>query len=121
MLSSIGDVAILQYELMSASASLGLQPCEGAAESTIAFLVHKLRQPLSVIETSAYYLSLILPAADTKARAQLGTVRRQVEYATRVLDRAAQAFEKRSAAAPAHTEEPEETRSLTNAVSAGVM
>jgi hypothetical protein len=49
-------------------------------------MVHELRQPLSSIETIAYYLTLILPGADEKVHAQLEEIRHLVEHANRILN-----------------------------------
>jgi signal transduction histidine kinase len=50
------------------------KPGETASENTAAVvrhIAHELRQPLSSIESIAYYLGIVLPPAQTKARAQV--------------------------------------------------
>jgi nitrogen-specific signal transduction histidine kinase len=55
--------------------------------STLQQLAHELRQPLSVIETSAYCLELLLPDDDAAGHAHLARIRDQVECASRILNR----------------------------------
>jgi signal transduction histidine kinase len=50
-------------------------------------LAHELRQPLSIIETSAYCLELIVPEGDAAAQAHLARIRSQVECASRIVNR----------------------------------
>jgi signal transduction histidine kinase len=54
--------------------------------STLQQLTHDLRQPLSVIESSAYYLEMILSEDDTVVRTHLQRIREQVEMASRLLN-----------------------------------
>jgi signal transduction histidine kinase len=61
-----------------------LRASEPAAE-VLRTVVHDLRQPLSSIETIAYYLTLILPRTDEKIQAQLHEIRHLVEQANRIL------------------------------------
>ena len=75
---------------------------------TLAGLVHDLRQPLSVIETSADYLNLVLPPGDLEARAQIEVLREQVEDASRLLCEAVRMLQQSDRA------------ELTNAASAAV-
>jgi hypothetical protein len=58
--------------------------------STIA---HEARQPLSTIESIAYYLSLVLPRGDEKVHEQLGRVQRLVEQTDWILTSAVQLAE----------------------------
>ena len=51
-------------------------------------LAHDLRQPLSNIETIAYYLSMILPPGDAKIQAQLARIRELVEQSNSILSSA---------------------------------
>ena len=49
-------------------------------------LIHKLRQPLSTIETYVSYLQLVLPDEQgTRVHAQLEAIAEQVEEANRIL------------------------------------
>jgi signal transduction histidine kinase len=49
-------------------------------------IIHELRQPLSVIDSLAYYLELT--AADEKIYAHLDQIRAMVSQANRILERA---------------------------------
>lgn len=51
-------------------------------------LVHDLRQPLSTIETSTYYLNLILGEEHQRAHEQLHTIEHQVARAAALLSQA---------------------------------
>ena len=51
-------------------------------------LAHELRQPLSTIESIAYYLDLILPRHDGRARAQLERLQRLVEQSNWIVTNA---------------------------------
>lgn len=48
-------------------------------------VAHELRQPLSNIETIAYYLSMVLPPGDKKIQAQLGRIRELVQQSSWIL------------------------------------
>jgi signal transduction histidine kinase len=48
-------------------------------ETLLVNLAHELRQPLSTIESIAYYLELSLPQADPRVKEQLTRVRQMVE------------------------------------------
>jgi signal transduction histidine kinase len=71
--------------------------------STLQELAHDLSQPLTVIETTAYCLELMLPEDDPAIAEHLQRIRQQVEAASRILS-AAQA----------------ESHARTNAAMAGV-
>ena len=51
--------------------------------------VHDLRQPLSSIETIAFYLSMVLPPGDAKIQEQLARIRDLVQESNEILSRAA--------------------------------
>jgi signal transduction histidine kinase len=59
-----------------------------AAEDLLGTLAHDLRQPLSNIETIAYYLSMILPPGDVRIQAQLARIRELVEQSNSILSSA---------------------------------
>jgi signal transduction histidine kinase len=61
-----------------------------SAMSTIA---HEARQPLSTIESIAYYLSLVLPRGDEKVHEQLERIQRLVEQTDWILTSALQLAE----------------------------
>jgi C4-dicarboxylate-specific signal transduction histidine kinase len=48
-------------------------------------VAHELRQPLSNIESIAYYLTLILPRSDAKVQDQLARIRQLVEQSSWIL------------------------------------
>ena len=75
--------------------------------SPLQTLAHDLSQPLSVIETTAYCLKLLLPEDDATIADHLQRIQQQVELAGRILS-AAQA------------ENFESSRARTNAEMAGV-
>ncbi|SPE30392.1 hypothetical protein SBA3_1650041 [Candidatus Sulfopaludibacter sp. SbA3] len=51
-------------------------------------LVHDLRQPLSTIETSTYYLNLLLGEGHQRAHEQLRIIEHQVDRAATLLSQA---------------------------------
>src|ERR1700676_2954492 len=61
-----------------------MQPAVAAADVMRA-VAHELRQPLSTIESIAYYLKLILPSDDENVRYQLHQLRRLVEQSSGIL------------------------------------
>jgi signal transduction histidine kinase len=68
------------------SSGAGLQSSGSAASSEIFGLVaHELRQPLSNIESIAYYLSLVLARNDEKVQEQLTRIRQLVEQSNWIL------------------------------------
>lgn len=72
-------------------------------------LVHDLRQPLSTIETSTYYLNLLLGEGHERAHEQLRAIEHQVERAATLLSQVV--GELRRLQAESHTGQ---IRSLTN-------
>jgi signal transduction histidine kinase len=48
-------------------------------------VAHELRQPLSTIESIAYYLAMVLPRTDERAQAQLAAIRQLVEQSNWIL------------------------------------
>ena len=59
-----------------------------AADDLLGTLAHDLRQPLSNIETIAYYLSMILPPDDAKLQDQVSRIRELVEQSNLILSAA---------------------------------
>lgn len=49
-------------------------------------LAHELRQPLSGMESIAYYLDMVLPAEDENLRSQVDNLRQMVQQASWILD-----------------------------------
>lgn len=80
---------------MSALTGSGAAAQSATALSTIA---HELRQPLSTIESIAYYLTLVLPHGDEKVHEQLDRIQRLVEQTGWILTSAQQLAEPRPAA-----------------------
>ena len=48
-------------------------------------IAHEIRQPLSAIEAIAYYLDIVLPRTENKARRQLGKLQQQVHQINWIL------------------------------------
>ncbi len=71
----------------------GVAPAEVVDVRVDAFstFVHDLRQPLSSIETIAFYLSMVLPPDDAKIQEQLARIRELVQESNEILSRAAAA------------------------------
>ena len=63
---------------------------ELAPVGTLRAIAHELRQPLSGIESAAYYLSLVLPRGDEKLQKQVERIRQFVEQAGWILGNALQ-------------------------------
>lgn len=53
-------------------------------------LAHELRQPLSAIESTAYYLAMVLPPGEKRAQEQAARLQRLVEHASWILSCAVQ-------------------------------
>jgi nitrogen-specific signal transduction histidine kinase len=68
------------------SSVAGLQPAGNILSAEVfGQVAHELRQPLSNIESIAYYLTLILPRQDTKIQDQLARIRQLVEQSNWIL------------------------------------
>jgi signal transduction histidine kinase len=59
------------------------------SEQLLLNVVHDVRQPLSTIESSAYYLNVLLGDTDPRAAEQVRMIQRQVSDAARILSQAA--------------------------------
>ncbi len=53
--------------------------------TVVRHIAHELRQPLSTIESIAFYLEMVLPRADAKARKQLGKLQQEVHHINWIL------------------------------------
>jgi signal transduction histidine kinase len=53
--------------------------------TVVRHIAHELRQPLSTIESIAFYLEMVLPRADAKARKQLGKLQQEVHQISWIL------------------------------------
>jgi signal transduction histidine kinase len=78
-------------------------------------LVHDLRQPLSTIETSVYYLNLLLSDGQPRAQEQLRAIEHQVDMAASMLTQAVAEFYRIQEESPAGKQ-----RALTKAATAVV-
>jgi signal transduction histidine kinase len=56
------------------------------AAQVIRHLAHELRQPLSTLESLAYYLDIVLPVTDIKARQQVEKIQQLVQQANWIVD-----------------------------------
>jgi len=73
---------------MSSLANQLTDPRSPAMGETLGSLAHELRQPLSNIETIAYYLSMILPPGDENIQTHLARIRELVEQSNSILSAA---------------------------------
>jgi len=80
-------------------------------EGILANLVHDLRQPLGNIETSVFYLDLLLNHPQGHVREQLRAIEHQVAHAARRLSEAAEELRRLRAQRP--PENPDRTNSAT--------
>jgi signal transduction histidine kinase len=55
------------------------------AATVVRHLAHELRQPLSTIEATAYYLDIVLPRCEAKARIQVAKLQQLVDQANWIL------------------------------------
>ena len=87
MNQAAGFAITSEPELALAPAASPLAALEHAALplETLRTLVHAMRQPLSSIETIAFYLSMVLPPEDEKVQALLREIRMLVEQSNRIL------------------------------------
>jgi signal transduction histidine kinase len=53
--------------------------------AVVRYMAHELRQPLSTMESIAYYLGIVLPRTETRARLQLAKLQEQVRQINWVL------------------------------------
>lgn len=53
--------------------------------TVVRHIAHELRQPLSTIESIAFYLEMVLPRTDAKARKQLGKLQQEVHQVNWIL------------------------------------
>jgi K+-sensing histidine kinase KdpD len=60
-------------------------PIDAASTDTLRSIAHELRQPLSTIESIAYYLSLVLPRDGGRIQEQLAQLQRLVEQSNWIL------------------------------------
>ncbi|MCL5743622.1 MAG: hypothetical protein M1541_06810 [Acidobacteria bacterium] len=81
-------IALVEYEDRRLSGDAGLNCAPG--ENSLASFVHKLRQPLSIIDTCAFFLDMVLPESPEKVRAQIAVMQEQVAVADRILTEAVQ-------------------------------
>ncbi len=87
MNKAVPQVSASMDDIPFASADLSNRRDTGAHPSYIDELAHELRQPLSTIESLAYYLEIT--AADDEMCTHLQRIRLMVNRASRILDHAA--------------------------------
>jgi len=68
------------------------------AAEVVRMMAHELRQPLSTIESIAYYLNLVLPREDERAREQLSRLQGLVEQSNWILSNGVRCVEVSGAA-----------------------
>ena len=73
-----------------AAATFEMRSALADKDSVLSELVHDLRQPLSTIESVAYYLEIILPPNESKAREQVAKLQQLVEQSNELLNAALQ-------------------------------
>jgi C4-dicarboxylate-specific signal transduction histidine kinase len=66
---------------MSAASAIPVE----ASVNSLRTIAHELRQPLSTIESIAYYLGLVLPREDTRVHEQLSRLQQLVEQSNWIL------------------------------------
>jgi nitrogen-specific signal transduction histidine kinase len=71
---------------------------ENDAAQVVRHLAHELRQPLSALESLAFYLQMTLPAADERSQVQVSKMRQLIQQASSLIDDAVHTVQ----AAPAH-------------------
>ncbi len=59
---------------------------EPDAKQVIRHLAHEMRQPLSALESLAYYLDIILPQSEVKARQQIDRIQQLVTQTNWIMD-----------------------------------
>jgi light-regulated signal transduction histidine kinase (bacteriophytochrome) len=83
------------------------------ASSVIRHIAHELRQPLSTIESIAYYLSIVMPRHDARAKVQLDKLQLLVQQTNWILSDAIHYLQ----AAPSHPELVDWNEIITEAAS----
>jgi hypothetical protein len=110
VLAEIGRAALADYESRERADALGIR----AARESVPDFVHDLRQPLGILEVCTYYLDIVLPDNESKARQQLVEMRRQIDCASRILDQQSEAYIRRRFDETAAEPETEPSRVFTN-------
>jgi signal transduction histidine kinase len=70
------------------SATLAVDAAQSDTATMVRQIAHELRQPLSTIESIAYYLDLILPRDDPRARTQLERLQKLVDQSNWIVSNA---------------------------------
>jgi signal transduction histidine kinase len=108
LLQQTARIAVLEHETLQHTEALGLD----SPRQRTANLVHKLRQPLGVLEACAFYLDLIIPAGESKPREQLAQMQRQINRASVILDESSRVHPPCSSDRLLDVAEPAEDESL---------
>jgi two-component system, LuxR family, sensor kinase FixL len=70
---------------MSSAAEVQTAAAASTGRDVMQTIAHELRQPLSAIESTAYYLGLVLPRTDGRAQTNVTRLRQLVEQANWIL------------------------------------
>lgn len=92
------------------STAVGVHREQSETATMVRQIAHELRQPLSTIESIAYYLDLILPRDDERARNQLDRLQKLVEQSNWIVSNAVH-YVQASPAIPQNLDLAELTRS----------
>jgi GAF domain-containing protein len=88
LLEAIGRVAVAEHESLLCTEALGI----ANNQQKLAELAHALRQPLGILEACAYLLEMSLPDAESRARGHIAMLHRQLDRASRILDRSTKSY-----------------------------
>jgi len=70
---------------MNSAADVQTAEAVSGSRHVMQTIAHELRQPLSAIESTAYYLGLVLPRGDERARVHVARLRQLVEQSNWIL------------------------------------
>jgi signal transduction histidine kinase len=108
LLRDVGSMAVLEYETLERAEALGV----ATPRQRTADFVHELRQPLGVLEACAYYLDLVLPASESRAREQLAEIKKQLDRAGGILDKGSRVYPRCNSVPVFEEPEPDDEESL---------
>jgi signal transduction histidine kinase len=108
LLRDVGRTAVLEYEMLERAEALGV----ATPRQRTADLVHELRQPLGILEACAFYLELVLPASEARAREQLAEMQRQLNRASGILDEGTRVYPRCNSVPVFEEPEPDEEEIL---------
>jgi signal transduction histidine kinase len=108
LLRDVGRTAVLEYEILERAEALGV----ATPRQRTADVLHQLRQPLGILEACAFYIDLVLPPSEAKAREQVAEMQRQLDRASGILDEATQAYPRCNSVPVFEEPEPDEEEIL---------